>query len=85
MKTEQTISKLMRTGVTASLILMVTGLLLPDDRIINFGVIILIMVPPISLVYFALIFFYNKEKKYALICLLIVLFLAAVTALKVFR
>ncbi|MGE4318401.1 MAG: hypothetical protein AB7E96_05790 [Deferribacterales bacterium] len=85
MKTEQTISKLMRTGVTASLILMVTGLLLPDDRIINLGVIILIMVPPISLVYFALIFFYNKEKKYALICLLIVLFLAAVTALKVFR
>ncbi len=85
MKTEQTISRLMRIGVISSLILMTAGLLLPDERIINLGVIILILVPPISLIYFVLIFFYNKEKKYALICLFIVLFLAAVTALKVFR
>jgi len=80
---EQSVSKIMRTGVIISLTLMIIGLLLPDDKVIYTGVTILILTPPLSLIYFIVYFFYNKEKKYALICLLLVLFLAAVTAFKV--
>lgn len=81
----------MQKGTNISLILMLFGLIMVffhmrpyGVKLIYGGVGTLILTPCISLVYFIVHFFYNNEKKYALISLLILLFLSGVIAFKVF-
>lgn len=91
MKIEYTVSKIMSTGTKISLLLMAAGLLMSlmhngtaPSLFAYAAVTVLISTSALSLVYFMFYFFYNNEKNYAVICLLIVLFLAGVTAFKVF-
>lgn len=91
MKTEHIVSKIMSHGVKSGLILMSIGLALSflhrggaPELFVFAGVAALIGSAALSLVYFMFHFFYNKEKFYAAVCLAILLFLAGVTALKVF-
>lgn len=61
------------------------SLLTDGAGLIYLGVMLLILTSVFSLVYFVVYFFYNNEKKYALFCTAIIIFLAAVTAFKVLK
>lgn len=92
MNHEHSVAKIMRTGSAIGLILMAIGFIMSfftsenlSAKPIYAAVFILVLTPCTALVYFMVYFFYNNEKKYSVICLLIVLFLAGVTVFKVIK